>query len=559
MGEGSPQPPEEPQHTFHESWLDDVRASQRETMRQQITALLATHTSVETLAKLLGAKEFLKRIPSRSHRAGDVLEFDVEGFLDHAEQREQPLLLPKRWQQRTTILPTSENLAFQAGEGERPQEKTEVPRTRFLIELLSELGATYEICEGIVTPDMVRQQPYFGFYLPETKHLILVCNESGNATFVAYNIGPDEVTTVLDSTKQAIDTQWPVEHISYRGDPTSWKHAVAQALARAELPEIRAHKAPTGHEIPDGWQRLDELAASYGLHRSTLTKWLKTYYAEDSNRVRVITIKLPERGSTRATIIDDGLARAIKERITALHNLPEPPDDWQNAYDFARTHGIQETSAQSLLRQATKSHPEWSGKFRSRQARQALRPGVYYHPDAFAAAKAILTDPSVVPRSTANKPYREDGSPSPRSWRRVVEPTTFSMPGLAKRRPSLVHRVRRKTSQSSTTPMRNTKSSMSRLDLPHESETVMRVRRLHPQENTGPRKTRSSHDTPGRHPRLNPEPLQRRLDLSHRRRLWRGTPLPGWPDRHARRGAQPFPDPQDCPGGRRHRTVVESG
>src|SRR3990167_11022915 len=169
MGEGK-RPPEEREPRNAGPWFEHDHEWQRTAMQRRISELLDQRIGTLELAELLNAQAFVHSTPSRH----DLLTFDVKGFVEHTLQSGSYLQLPEHWTESSDVI-------LPPGEGEIRRgnstgiEKKSFPRTRYLLEVLSELGLN---CSdggvGKVEPGMVRQQPYFWFWIHDRNLLVLV-------------------------------------------------------------------------------------------------------------------------------------------------------------------------------------------------------------------------------------------------------------------------------------------------------------------------------------------------------------------------------------------------
>ena len=136
-----------------------ILAYRQETSRQ-LHKLLVSGIPLRKIASLLGAEEFLSYKEIGKGKPA-VLDFDAAGFINREAAKEQPLQLPVRIEKVSdAILPPDEGETIKVGDGSGVEKKQLIPRSRYLIELLSELGQSYSIIEGKNTPTMVRDESY---------------------------------------------------------------------------------------------------------------------------------------------------------------------------------------------------------------------------------------------------------------------------------------------------------------------------------------------------------------------------------------------------------------
>ncbi len=157
-----------------------------------MNTLLATPgLKLERLAALMGAEDCLTTL-SVGRGQQPVRRFDVQHFLDDQARRSQILRLPDEY------CPTS-GVILEPGEGELLRgdsgsfKATEtIHRTRFIMELLTQLKEPYKLIDGANRREMVRKFSYVIFVLTGRQKLLFVNDEEGNATFVVHHIEQPE-------------------------------------------------------------------------------------------------------------------------------------------------------------------------------------------------------------------------------------------------------------------------------------------------------------------------------------------------------------------------------
>ena len=154
---------------------------------QKLENLLKQSIGIEEIAKLLNAEEFLS-VDSDGLKE-PVISFDAKAFIDREIRSGTFLKLPDAIQKiDSTILPPDESEVVVTGNGSGFEKKEIIPRSFYLIEVLTNLKQKYSIIEGVNTGNMMREQSYKIFLLPDLQKLVLVNDEEGNATFIIHDV-----------------------------------------------------------------------------------------------------------------------------------------------------------------------------------------------------------------------------------------------------------------------------------------------------------------------------------------------------------------------------------
>lgn len=219
-------------------YLQDER--QREAVAfevsQRIFELIRNNpkSNLRVIAEMLGATKFLSTIDGGRNKA-PVLHFDVKGFVGELKSQHNlnaTLLMPEIIEKTTnTILPPDPG-EIETGSGAGIEAKEIIPRSRYLVELLSEMNIPYQVHSGTNMPNMMRALSYQAFVLPTLNKVILVNNEEGNATFIVHNISPENLKIVTELTKDQLKQQDNVDVIIFNKPVNEWKQDIASAIMR---------------------------------------------------------------------------------------------------------------------------------------------------------------------------------------------------------------------------------------------------------------------------------------------------------------------------------------
>jgi len=189
---------------------------------------------LERLAELLGAEDFLETRTVRGQKHGPVKSFKVTDFVawvvESAKGKSYEIQLPDHMVvlPMTILPPDKREMRMGGGVGfEKPEF---IPRTRYLVDLLSEMKLHYAVADGTNDENMMRGLSYKPYLLPQIGKMVLVCNEEGNATFVVHEVsGEKDWKEYLKMRKSELKQQVTAGEVSvlfYGGDSEEWKESV---------------------------------------------------------------------------------------------------------------------------------------------------------------------------------------------------------------------------------------------------------------------------------------------------------------------------------------------
>jgi len=224
-------------------------------IKQDITAFIADHQGInlQTLSEMLGATKFLKFIPSKSRDSSSIWHLEVSAFVEElkAQHRLRAIKMPQAIENTNgTILPPDPG-EIATGSGQGIERKAIIPRTRYLIEVLTELRLSYSVHEGRNTPNMLRQLSYQAFEVPEKGLVILVNNEEGNATFIVHHAEENNPTnnwkyfSQLTKDQLKASGQNKVTVVLFNKSEEEWKREIAHVIVNGPT-DKEPHK-PTTH------------------------------------------------------------------------------------------------------------------------------------------------------------------------------------------------------------------------------------------------------------------------------------------------------------------------
>ncbi|MDD2656802.1 MAG: hypothetical protein PHQ18_04545 [Patescibacteria group bacterium] len=219
-----------------ETELTIEQIARKEELEKQVFQLLSNKPGMhlQELVEILDAEEFLVRV-----KGG--LQFKFKEYTNALLKKENKTgvknILPTKITEVDKVITPSRGGEILKGSGEGLKEKKIIPRTRYLMDVLSELGLEYRVETGKLDENMFRSRGYQIFILPEKKKLIFVNNEVGLATRVVHgfrkleqndDLGVNEPGIVdylssLDVDELDTDESVMVEKIKYSGSEEKYK------------------------------------------------------------------------------------------------------------------------------------------------------------------------------------------------------------------------------------------------------------------------------------------------------------------------------------------------
>ncbi len=372
----------------------DGKREVRRELNERITALLQSGIPTTEIARMLGAGEFLQR-QGRGNRTGYV--FDVRGFVEREAGKEQPLLLPlSATQTDQVILPPDEReVAFGAGEGEYVDPEI-IPRTRYMVELLSEMGLEYEVLQGKNTTEMVRKTSYVSFFVKEIGKLVLVCDEGGNATFIIHKKDAEEtwgeqVLKTKEQHKERLGTG-EVTYIEWSGDPDSWKERVSQFLleeGRPHVPRVAGQSREQTELLsaPDGWMTIAATAKQLDVSRTSIRYQIQQHAEQEG----VLFGAYKSSNNRVATHLSPAFVTELTELFGTLELAPE---GWYTITQLMDRFDRSQSKIEKEIAVQLVEHPEWKRRYRTASNKRAL----HYSTPLVEALDVIINGPEFAPR-----------------------------------------------------------------------------------------------------------------------------------------------------------------
>jgi hypothetical protein len=248
----------------------EARRLYREQISVQIQSLLERKVDLAQVAKILGAEDFIE---VRSKPGGDYFHFKVLEFFEKEEREGNSLNFPTDYEHlnSTIVPPDPGRMSLNKGEGHE-FKRDKIFRTRALIDLLSQENLPYRIGDGENKPEMLRGEGYTAIIVDSIHKLFLVNDESGNATFIVYDLEEDKGSwkNYAGLSKSQLEGLGPdkVKTVYFTGDLGSWQEKLAKYLYENPVPKEKWENYARGYLSLD---KLIERSKSYGLEPTSHT------------------------------------------------------------------------------------------------------------------------------------------------------------------------------------------------------------------------------------------------------------------------------------------------
>lgn len=350
------------------------RVFARTTLNTKITQLLQSGVSLDRLAELLGAEEFIEHQSSRGKR-GAAARFDVAGFtewtLRSTEGKSYELKLPEHMLVLdNVILPPDEGEGIKKGSGAGVETKEYIPRTRYLVDLLSEMKIEYAVIDGTNTDEMMRQLSYKAFLLPTLGKMVLVCDEEGNATYIINNVrgegGWKQFIGMQKSELRNLQDNGEVEVVIYSGDSEIWKQGIAARLIQESIitdTKIR-NESQTGEEIfkgtpPEGWISRKELLMELGRDYEWVTA--RVSKATEAGQEVVRKYKY-DQSKAAENFYSPTFVAALREENAKIETAPS---GWLTLRGIAVELGKDRKWVEARVNRYRKTHQDWYRRYQN--------------------------------------------------------------------------------------------------------------------------------------------------------------------------------------------------
>lgn len=350
-------------------------------LQEKLQQLILEGYPIHRLADLLDAADCVEAIANRT--SGMSFRFNVRTWIEKAAKRPE-ILLPEnaRVFQGVIMPPDSSEISWGDGDGGE-MEMGEIPRTRYLLELLAELQQRCHTIEGTNAPNMARKKSYVAFVLSDIRKLVLVNNESGNGTYIVHNLqgaGDEEVLQWLRRTKLELRSErkdGTVSFVPWPGTSQEWK-TIMRSLLLAEQGEVieqdtgvKESRSPLERKTaPEGWMIPVNFARSIGRDVSAVLRLANPYRAAHPEWFgRYANGRWDE-----SEYFHPQLLSAIKFEIDSYVAAPE---GWRTLMNLVKDCDVDRESIKLFVAKFRMQHPDWFKQFRISNGRVLE----HFHPD----------------------------------------------------------------------------------------------------------------------------------------------------------------------------------
>jgi FMN-dependent NADH-azoreductase/signal recognition particle subunit SEC65 len=345
-------------------------------VQQQLDRLLRKGVRLQDIVKFLGAEKYLHQEGTAKN---PVLHFDVQSFIN-SEYKYTDIIFPDELVNSGTVILPSDEKELITGSGRGIEKKNIIPRTRYLVELLSEMGLHYSVTEGKNNPKMMRELSYKIFNVPQIKKLVLVNDEEGNATFIIHEFDPKEenISDYAKKTKEQLkelDYQ-KMTTIIYPGKAGEWKIAIK--IAFLEAPQDREAEIDRPEKAPEGWMIKTSLAESLGVSWQTIARAVAAYRKEHPEWFKEYLD--PYSNNRKLEHYHPDLVKVLTQKFEPRAKRPE---GWMINNSMSAKLNASFATVKRIAEAYRKEHPEWFREFPN----LSNRPSEHYHPDLVAIIK----------------------------------------------------------------------------------------------------------------------------------------------------------------------------
>ncbi len=276
------------------------------------------------IAQLLGAEDLIT-VEKAGRGQKPVYHLNVQAFIQREIDRGTFLRLPDSFEKiDDTVLPPDKGETIRGGSGEGVEEKKIVPRSQYLVEVLTELNQPYQVISGTNTANMVRGESYQMFVVPGLEKVVLVNNEEGNATFIVSVSEPGEYSAIMGLTKDGLKNlgEEKVAVVIHLGNVIEWKQKIKLFLTKEFRSDGKIDDAEPEPEVAlAGWTTNKALSRDLGVNPHT-TKLILDRYITAHPDLEAKLIRL--RGTSK--YLHPELVAYIR---TDVENRAKPPEGWQ--------------------------------------------------------------------------------------------------------------------------------------------------------------------------------------------------------------------------------------
>ena len=388
-----------------ESYFREPVAHSEESIKQfrtiannRIETLLRTRAPLDKLSTILGAEKFITVKKARS--GASVIQFDIEGFVSDQIAKGTYLEIPTEYVETQEIILPPDPGKVLSGESEESARinRENIPRTKYAIEVLSEMKEPYSIVEGEVTSQMVRGKSYRMLIVPGLDKVLLVNDERSNPTFIIHQLSQVEggwkAFTAKGKNELKKSAQVEVNFIMYLGDPASWKaklkHLLTHGFIRQESRGILEKTSIQECErAPEGWKTPAALARELRVEYTTIASRFNLGIKNNPELFRRL------KGTVHVYAHPDFTDMVASEILSR-----EPaPGSWQVGSSLAERLNVSRHLISRIVAPYRELHPEWF-----RQHLDAVNKNAeYFHPELIAIIQQEIAKREKAPAGWVNK------------------------------------------------------------------------------------------------------------------------------------------------------------
>ncbi len=297
------------------------------------------------VVRLLGAEQFV-RIREDDVRA--TYDIDIAGYLAHQLASQTTLLLPERIVVDDEIYAEPDDtvrafgVAKDFGSGSGLDERKIVPRSNYLLQVLTELGVPSELHVGKTkkgAKKTARSLSYQIYLLPTLRKLVRVNDEEGEATLIVHDVdvhNEEEWKLYARMSKRTLEAlgvekatriSYPEHPREEEGKAAVWKAEIARALTDESVRQPVAEELSAA--VEETWPTKNAAATMLGISRNFLEKLTKKYESSHPGGTKKVT-----RHATVATFYDPSFLEVLKRDVDALKER-RAPEGWRTYVEFA--------------------------------------------------------------------------------------------------------------------------------------------------------------------------------------------------------------------------------
>ena len=303
-----------------------------EMVTSRVSDMFEAGMGLERVVELLNAGDFLEESGRETDKHSAALVFNVQAYVRDLLSKGVDILLPKRVVPLDeTILPPGES-RFNFGSGSGFFDKMKyIPRTFYMMQVLSDLGFEYEVFDGKNTEEMFRDLSYKIFVIPSIEKIAFVCNEQWNASFVIHRAGRQDVDDYRVLTKDQLraiaHAGGLITPIKYLGKE-DWEERMKETLLDQNLSE---DELPYEERLaPVGWTTIGAFMFVVSASHKTVEKLLEPFKLSHVDHFR----KYKSRKVGRSGIHFSPEVAELLELEFAKY--PLPPEEWLSVTDLMK-------------------------------------------------------------------------------------------------------------------------------------------------------------------------------------------------------------------------------